>query len=265
MSFHELIQRAFHKAGARVTLRSLAEPPHGSSQRPLAIDIARDESGEYFDVQLASNVWLAPLDVRSQSRHLLLRAWSPLGEDRFLCGHDEFHWFVAALPAHPAAESVDEAKEALKPQLVQKLENRKHRGKQPRMSDVYVRQGEWFFVPCPHASIDRNRIVSAGELRRRSDSKPHRCDFLYQDGEREYECQRFPKLAFYESEYKQILRTRRRAKNWKWRPMPFSPDIYVKGWVRHADHSPLFLDVWHRVEMNRETDELSMSRMVYRD
>jgi hypothetical protein len=62
-----------------------------------------------------------------------------------------------------------------------------------------------------------------------------------------------------------ILRTRRKAKQWNWRALPFRPDVYVKGKVEHEDHSPLYLDVWHRVELNRETDRLTMSRMIYRD
>jgi hypothetical protein len=39
---------------------------------------------------------------------------------------------------------------------------------------------------------------------------------------------------FYESEYREILRTRRKAHQWKWRPLPFHPDIYVKGWINRT-------------------------------
>ncbi len=128
----------------------------------------------------------------------------------------------------------------------------------------YLRQGEWFFIPRPSASIDRRRIMRLGMLRR-AGGKPHFCSFMYEDGEREYECDRYPKLAFFEPEYQRILKTRRKAKQWNWRQRPFTPDIYVKGWIEHEDHSPLFLDVWHRVQMNRESTDLSMSRMIYRD
>ena len=96
-------------------------------------------------------------------------------------------------------------------------------------------------------------------------SKPHRCDYLHEDGEREYECDRYPKLAFFESEYRELLRARRKATQWKWRQLPFHPDVYAKGWIRHVDHSPLYLDVWHRVRLSREARALSMSRLVYRD
>ncbi len=265
MSAYEEIKTCFERAGARATIRRLNKRSLRRIQRPMAIDVVRDESGEYFDIQLVADVRLAVVDVQPRQRHLLLSAWNTLGEDRFLCGHDEYHWFVAALPEEPDALNVGAAKEALKPLLVKRLEQRKHKGKHHRKSDVYLRQGEWFFIPCPHASIDRSRVIRGGILSRGSGSKPHYCSFLYEDGEREYECPRYPKLAFFETEYKHILKTRRKAKQWKWRQLPFNTDIYVKGWIEHDDHSSLFLDVWHQVKMNRESDNLSMSRMVYRD
>jgi hypothetical protein len=81
-----------------------------------------------------------------------------------------------------------------------------------------MRQGEWFFIPCAHARIDRDRIVENGRLVRNAESKPHFCEFLYEAGEREFACDRYPKLAFFESEYREILRTRRKARRWNWRP-----------------------------------------------
>lgn len=265
MPVYEQIQSEFERAGARVCIQPLNRQSLQQIQRPLSIDISKDESGEYFDIRLAANVGLAVVDVQPRHRHLLLKAWNALGVDRFLCGHDERHWFAAALPSGPKAINVAAAKEALKPELVKRLEQRRHKGKRHRRHDVYLRQGEWFFIPCPHASIDHSRVRRVGILSRGGGSKPHSCSFLYEDGEREYECARYPKLVFSESEYKHILQTRRKAKQWKWRQLPFHPDRYVKGWIQHEDHSPLFLDVWHRVEMNRESNVLSMSRMIYRD
>ena len=265
MTGHEQIRTEFLRAGARVNIRQLNFQTSSRFQRPMRIDIRPDEFGEYFDIQVASDVGLAALDIAPRDRHLLLAAWNMFGVDRFLCGHDERHWFVAALPNEPLALNVEAAKDALKPRRVQRQERRRRRGKHYRKTDVYIRQGEWFFIPCRHASIDRTRVVSDGLLRRAPASKPHICSFLFEDGEREYECDRYPKLAFFESEYRHILRTRRKAKQWNWRALPFRPDVYVKGQVEHEDHSPLFLDVWHRVELNRETDKLTMSRMIYRD
>lgn len=264
MSAYEQIKTEFERAGARATISRLNRTSYRRIQRPMAIDVVPDQFGEYFDIQLAANVDLAVVDVQPRHRHLLLSASNSIGEDRFLCGHDEYHWFVAALPGETSAVNVVAAKDALKPQLVKRLEQRKHKGKHHRKSDVYLRQGEWFFIPSPHIGIDRSRVVRAGVLSR-GGGKPHFCSLLYEDGEREFECDRYPKLAFFEFEYQHILQTRRKAKQWKWRQLPFNPDRYVKGWIEHEDHSPLFLDIWHRVELNRESNTLSMSRMIYRD
>src|SRR5262249_16437900 len=149
----------------------------------------------------------------------------------FLWGHDERHWFAAALPAAGDVGDVESAKAALKPELVQTLERRKRCGKRPRHSDVSMRQGEWFFIPCRHASIDWDRVIEGGQLVRGAGSKPHCCEFLFEDGDREFVCNRYPKLAFFEPEYREILKTRRKAKRWNWRPLPFDPDVYVRGWI----------------------------------
>ena len=265
MSALRSIQSEFELVGTRAVIRRLDRRDPQSPQRPMAIDVLTDDVGEYFDIQLVRDVQLQVLDLQPRSRHLLLSASNWVGEDRFLCGHDEYHWFVAALPHQPDVGNVNAAMEALKPDLVKKIEGRRHKGKRHRKSDVYMRQGEWFFTPCLHASIDHCRVIQNGILRRGFGSKPHICDLLYEDGEREYGCDRYPRLAFFESEYRHILKTRRKAKQWNWRRLPFNPTRYVKGWINHEDHSPLFLDVWHRVEMNRESNVLAMSQVVYAD
>jgi hypothetical protein len=265
MSFNDHILLAFQRVGARARLRSIDGSRPGSAQLPMAIDVAVDELGEFFDIQHKPNVWVSALDTRPSQRHLVLRAGNSWGIDNFLCGHDEFHWFVAALSNYPNISTVAAAKEALKPDRIARVEHRLRYSTSNRRNDVFLRQGEWFFMPFRHASIDPRRVVCGGELVRGAGSKPHRCDYLCEDGEREYECPRFPKLAFFESEYRHILRTRRKAKQWKWRQLPYHPVVYAKGWIRHTDHSPMYLDVWHRVEKNREADSLNMSRLVYRD
>jgi hypothetical protein len=50
------------------------------------------------------------LDVKPKQRHLVLAVfgWRMPVSGRYLCGHDEFHWFVAQLPleeAKPAPEA----------------------------------------------------------------------------------------------------------------------------------------------------------------
>ncbi len=70
--------------------------------------------------------------------------------DRFLCGHDEREWFVAAVPG--GASSVRQAMDALQPAPVrQALASHKvsTNKRYSRKNRAFRRQGEWFFVPEP--------------------------------------------------------------------------------------------------------------------
>jgi hypothetical protein len=85
-----------------------------------------------------------------KQRHLLLFVRKP-GEkpqlDRFLCGHDEHEWFVAAVPG--GASSVRQAMDALQPTGVRDALTRTHvssRKRYARKNRAFRRQGEWFFV-----------------------------------------------------------------------------------------------------------------------
>src|SRR5262249_37287221 len=78
----------------------------GRQRRPLALNIARDGRGEYFDIAAdMSRVSLEVIDVRRDTRHLLLmsRAVTDGAKEKFLCGHDERAWFVAAIPGRSAS------------------------------------------------------------------------------------------------------------------------------------------------------------------
>jgi hypothetical protein len=259
----------FEKMGAGATIRHMTKQMLRQYGTPFVIDVRTNDEGEYFDILKTKSVKLRVLDSTARHRHLLLSAAQGSDEDRFLCGHDEQHWFVAGLPEQADASSVRAAMESLKPTLVRSLEDRKPR-KRRRTGDVYLRQGEWFFVPCPHASIEPGRIQRRRPLVRGPGSNPHMCEFMYLDGEREYECDRYPKLAFFESEYREIVKARRKAKQWGWRQLPYDPDIYVRGSVSHPDHATIYLDCWHRVELSRESQSRSLRRPVlttirYRD
>src|SRR5918992_5294135 len=143
----ETLERRFAAVGARVTV---VEGPWQGEPR---IDVRTDARGEYFDVRFAdgeSEVELEVVDVRPRDRHLLLLARVGGEKSKFLCGHDERHWFVAAVPeAARGVSGVATAKAALQPQAVRALVERT-RPKDPfrRRNAAYVRQGEWFFVPA---------------------------------------------------------------------------------------------------------------------
>ena len=98
------VERHFAKIGARAKVHAV---DRGDG---VSIDIGRDGGGEFFDIALTSG---SPADVRvvdaePRIRHLLLLSEQSDGKHKFLCGHDERHWFVAAVPERASVSSVAE-------------------------------------------------------------------------------------------------------------------------------------------------------------
>src|SRR5688500_17039712 len=99
----------FEKIGARVKLMA-------DRMATLRIDIGHDRHGEFFELRHGTATRVRVLDVRPHDAHLLLAAGPENGPaSKFLCGHDERSWFVAAVPESARANSVQDAKDALKP------------------------------------------------------------------------------------------------------------------------------------------------------
>jgi len=178
MQHSESICRHFEAIGARAKVR-----PHGRLEweRPdtsFSIDVLTDRRGRYFDIALGSEApEMVVLQVCPKERHLLL--YSRDG-NRFLCGHDERDWFVAGIPER--VSTVRQAKQALMPADVwTKARRLRHSATNNRRNPVFVRQGEWFFVPVhcqfPEALVHRNEL-----LLRWGSSKPHICEELYRAG-----------------------------------------------------------------------------------
>src|SRR5512140_3745783 len=88
----------------------------------VRLDVRNDKRGEFFEIarQPGASVEVEAVDVQPADRHLLLLVRENGEKHKFLCGHDERHWFVAAIPESAAGvASVRTAKEALKPREVQ--------------------------------------------------------------------------------------------------------------------------------------------------
>ena len=141
----ETLERRFAAVGARL---KVAPGPWWGEPR---VNIRADARGEYFHLGFARGereVEREVVDARPRDRHLLLLARVGGEKSKFLCGHDERHWFVAAVPeAARGVRDVATAKAALQPDAVRELVERR-RPKDPfrRRNEAYVRQGEWFFV-----------------------------------------------------------------------------------------------------------------------
>src|SRR5436305_10919366 len=90
----EVLERRFAAIGAR--LKVTGRPGRGVPQ----IDVGNDRRGEFFDLRFngGDRVELAVADVWPHEQHLLLLVRDGAVKSKFLCGHDERHWFVAAVP-----------------------------------------------------------------------------------------------------------------------------------------------------------------------
>jgi hypothetical protein len=199
----------------------------------------------------------------------LLRVRGPDGDGRadgaFLCGRDECHWFVAAIPESADARTVQQAKDALKPPEVWDS-IRAHRlppgRRDGRRTEAFVRQGEWFFLPRPDLVVPPDGVLEHEPIRRGA-GKPHVCRYLYRvGGSRVYVCDAYPNGLTRRAFRKLSSGERRRH---EWFAMVRDAAMYVRGTVEHPDHKPIWLGCWHEVVMNTETQAEAMRHVAFLD
>jgi hypothetical protein len=267
----DLLKRHFAHIGARVQVRS-----DGGRTRRIAregnvtLDVVQDRFGELFDMRIMpmAEPRIEVLQAVPNQRHLLLltQANATAEKNKFLCGHDERHWFVAAVPGRSVA-SVRWAMEALKPPGIAALEARfglSERRRNRRKNEVFRRQGEWFFVPVTGLKVDP-KLVLHNEPVARSGSKAHWLEFAYRSGgETVYVTERYPS-GLTERQHRDVLSRNAAARKWRWRTMQRNPALYAKGRVRHSDHATIVLHDWHQVLMNRESDAPAMRHVAFLD
>ena len=242
----------------------------------FTVDIKEDKRGEFFEllVRPDADPDLQILDLQPADRHLLLlskevrdpkRGRNGVDLSRFLCGHDERQWFVAAVPG--SASSVREAMEALKPEVVRESQTRnkvKTKRRNKRKNDGFVRQGEWFFVPCPDMDVDE-MLVLKDEPLRRGRGKPHMAEFLFRRGGTTVRvCRQYPN-GLTESEYARLVRDDPAKAKLNWRTMSRDPEAFVKGTIRHSDHKTVELAFWHRVVPNTEDQGMRSDNLAFLD
>jgi hypothetical protein len=207
------------------------------------IDVRQSANREVYQLKYPQRdtIQADVLDIHPRLRHLVLdvTGWRLPISGRFLCGHDERHWFVASLPFGRRTMTVRGAMEALKPAAVLREQHRKgvrHR-RYRRKTAAYMRQGEWFFLPATAFDVDEKLVLPNEPLTRGNGGKPHWAEFCYRTGgETVYVCSRHPN-GVTEAQYKAVLAGSPKAKGWGWRTMRRNPGVYVRGRVRHADHA----------------------------
>lgn len=232
MTTTEFLCRHFSRMGARLKIQG----PGVRQGERVRIDVGRDRDGEFFDVRCQDGVVPEILDVQPASRHLVLMVRDGADKNKFLLGHDERHWFAAAVPGD-GVHDVKTAIESLRPTEVE--------------GQKAVRQGEWFFVPAPEVQI--TRVIHRNEpLSRGGGSKPHICEELMRHfGVTVMVSSAYP-AGITEPEYNRLIDTNPKARHMSWRRMVRDAQVFARGDVRHRDHKTIHLYDWHGVYMNRE-------------
>jgi hypothetical protein len=264
-----VLERAFERIGARVKFNE--NVPRGRNvgriaSEDLALDVRSDAKGEYFLISrnAAAPAELLALDTQPRDRHLLLLYRRAEEKHRFLLGHDERHWFVAAIPENAPVSSVRDAKDALKPEAVHIGERGLRSTLRDRRSNAArVRQGEWFFLPAPQLVVKDFLILRNEPLSRGRGNKPHVCDELFRmGGETVYVDPSHPN-GVTEQEFAALSESERNRSGW--RVMRRNPRAWARGRVRHPDHKTVHLDGWHEILMNTESLAHAMRNVVFLD
>ena len=156
-----LLDKMFSRIGARL---KVADRPARRASGVISLDVQADRKGEFFEIarQPGAEAEIAVLDVQPADRHLLLLVREGKEKSKFLCGHDERHWFVAGIPEKAPVGTVRQAKEALKPAEVQVAQARKGlraKARNRRKNAAYRRQGEWFFMPVADMAVDEKLVL----------------------------------------------------------------------------------------------------------
>lgn len=262
----EILKRRFAKMGAALEVQVVPAAGRQFRQRPRALqpDYLFDVTNEKgFALTLredaVNKLEFLVVDLQPQQRHLLLllkrlEAAAGRRKEKFLCGHDERHWFIA--PVSDSLANVEQAFEALKPAAV--LHSQRRSGVKPknwnkRRNAGFIRQGEWFFLPRPAFQPNNMLAILHNEPIRRSGSKPHLVEQLYRLGGATVYVSSKYRNGLTEGQYRQLLQQNPSAQKLNWQVMQRNPQVYAKGKIRHPDHKTITLPFWHRVVMNEES------------
>lgn len=249
------LERQFARVGARIRVANRARIGRRSAAdegRTFDLDVRRERAGETYVLAVTPDApTFRVLQANEAARHLLLHAAGEDGGQRFLCGHDERHWFVAAV-----GERVTTVSEARRSLLPRRLRDAGITADElaTRRNARFTRQGEWFFVPATdrqQAKLAGRPILHGEPLQRGARSKPHVVSELIRFGGQhvvlyegaEYSMEQWD-AKIRDPKFRAAGRVERRVKD---------PEVYVRGRVRHADHATIDLgETWHRVLLNGE-------------
>ena len=267
----DILERKFTRIGAR--LKCVDRPGRSRARGPadggVRLDVQTDGKGEFFAIigEANSEANVEVLDVQPSDRHLLLMVRHDGEKSKFLCGHDERHWFVAAVPESAPVGTVRAAKEALKPDEVQAIQARlglRWEQRNRRKNAAYHRQGEWFFVPALTPGRTRSSSCATSRSPGERGASPIAPSSATGRGAQRLRQPALPEWPV-RSNYRRLIEKRPEARSWPWRVMRRDAEVYVRGRIRHADHKTITLDGWHRVLMNTERQAKAMRHVAFLD
>jgi hypothetical protein len=256
----EVLERRFAAIGARV--KAVRAP----REQGVRIDVGSDRRGEFFQLSLAGGrgISLEVVDADRDDHSLLLLVREDGEKSKFLCGFDERHWFVAAIPESArCVTGVASAKDALQPEAVREAVARtRPRDRFRRRNTAYVRQGEWFFLPQWTLVVDEQDVLRDEPLTR-GRGKDHVLEFAFRRG---------GETVFVDADHPggisraafELLSPSQQQRG-RWREMVRDPELYAKGSVRHPDHNTIVLPYWHHVLMNTEQRARAMRQVAFLD
>jgi|GEM_PF-199186 len=294
-----LLEKKFEQMGAKVEIEEL-ESTRFTSQRNKAsptFDVQTDKKkGEVFKIRIGkdSPASIEVIDIQPKDRHMLVLVRQPerviqlpqdvhgllvgdgpnehklpASKSKFLMGHDERHWFVAAVPEESSASNVQTAKEALQPVEVEEAllgQKMKRKDRTKRKNKAFKRQGEWFFIPAPKSFIpDEDLVLKNEPLSRGRGSKPHNMEWAYRHGGIAVYVNNQHPNGLTQSQFETLPLEQQRGSGVFWNKMVRNAVVYAKGKISHSDHAPLVLDGWHRVVTNTENKAHAMSQVVFLD
>lgn len=250
----KFITAPFEKIGARAKAFVV---PSLRSGRLVRLDVLSDSRGSFYEIYMLPHVAVRAVDIRPDMRHLLLMAHDQANgvKHKFLCGHDERHWFVAGVPDVQGISNVQGAMEALKPPAVRMLQSRlglKARDRTKRRTPVYIRQGEWFFIKGEPGRAGDDIVRHNEPLSRGVGSKPHIAQFAVRTGGEQVWVSSQHPGGVTKAQYAELIRRKPGLKNRDWRPARRNAAVFVRGRISHPDHATIVLDGWHQVLMNEE-------------
>ena len=253
----ETLERRFAAIGARVKLERVRSAPR--------IDVGIDRRGEFFALRVPGDRdAVSIVDADRDDRCLLLLVRDGGEKSKFLCGFDERHWFVAAIPERArGVTGVASAKDALLPEVVRDAVARiRPRDRFRRRNAAYVRQGEWFFLPQGTVNADELEVVRDEPLTR-GRGRAHVLQYAFRRGGETVFVNAAHPTGITMAEFERLPSSEVR-KHW-WQQMVRDPELYAKGKVRHPDHKTIVLHGWHRVLMNTEHAARAMRHVAFID